>query len=200
MNRRNFVMSSAVAAAGIGVAGFAIAGASEAGTVGAVLGRRPYKVIFDTRFEASCSFATGAVRLGCPTQAITGDVTALWFNELQPRWARGEGAIIGMTTGVSLFCLEQLAWDQWKRVVARVEHRSGPDDTVRHRLFVHQAMVPEIRTALSGNALWSERLVAPLVKRLSVESVGRSVESVVVTHDPLRAYPGMSLVSWVIAA
>ena len=100
MNRRDFVVGSTVAAAGIGIASGALALASCPAAGSAIHGPLPYKVIFDTRFAASRSFAAGAARLSCPIQGIAGDVTALWFNELQPRWARGEGTIVGMTTNI----------------------------------------------------------------------------------------------------
>jgi hypothetical protein len=188
------------AAAGVGVVGLNVAGVSEAATLGAVRGPLPYKAIFDTRFATSRSFAVGAARLGCPTRSIAGDVTALWFNELQPHWARGGGAIVGMTTDHSLFCLEQLAWDHWLRVVARIEHRTESDGTTRHRLFLHGTALEETRAALAGNARWPERLAAPLVNQLQFESFARTAERVTVTSRPSCRDRSASLVSWVIAA
>jgi hypothetical protein len=76
-------------------------------------------VIFDARFPIACNFGAAACRKGQKTLAIHGDVTALWRDELRVRWAAGAAAIAGMTTERSLFCLEQLAKDHWRRVVAR---------------------------------------------------------------------------------
>jgi hypothetical protein len=200
MNRRDFVLNSTAAAAGIGVAVLAVAGASKRAAVQGVDGPLPYNVIFDTRFQASCSFGTGAARLGCALRPITGDVTALWFNDLQPRWAQRKEATVGMTTGASLLCLEQLAWEQWMRVVARVEHRAEPDGTVRHRLFLHGNTLQEARAALTGNARWPERMVAPLLRRVGAKQCGRPAETVVSTRHPSCHDPSVALVSWVIAA
>ena len=199
MNRRDFVVRGAAAAAAIGMAQCAVALASKSAPAGAVRGALPYKVIFDARFDACRAFAAGAARLGCPVQRIAGDVTALWFNELQPHWARGEGSIVGMTTGTSLFCLEQLAWGQWMRVRARIEHWSGPDGTLRHRLLLPDSILPEATAALAGDARWPERLAGPLVNGLSVSRYRGSAERVVCTRSVSRDDPRPSLVSWIIA-
>jgi hypothetical protein len=79
-------------------------------------------VIFDSRFSAGRAFAAAAASAGRTTVAIRGDVTALWFDDLRVRWATPGGAIAGMTTLRSLFCLEQLAKDHWMRVIVRAEH------------------------------------------------------------------------------
>jgi hypothetical protein len=82
-------------------------------------------VIFDSRFPIACNRGAAACRKGLKTLAIRGDVTALWRDELRVRWEAGGGAIAGMTTERSFFCLEQLAKDHWLRVVTR---RSVPLD------------------------------------------------------------------------
>jgi hypothetical protein len=76
-------------------------------------------VIFDSRFPVACNFGAAACRRGQRTRAIQGDVTALWRDDLRLRWAAGTTAIAGMTTERSLFCLEQLAKDNWLRVMSR---------------------------------------------------------------------------------
>ncbi|HEV7432652.1 MAG TPA: hypothetical protein VGN77_06380 [Steroidobacteraceae bacterium] len=199
MNRRDFVVSGAATAAALSASAFAVATITDEATNNAALHPLPYRIIFDRRFQESCSFGASAAQLGCAIQPIAGDITALWFNELQPRWARGEGAIVGMTTMSSLLCLEQLAWQQWMRVVARVEHHSEPDGTLCHRLHLNGSTLREARIALADNSHWSERIVAPLVRRLAIHHVGRPVESAVFTRRRSHAGRNLALVSWVIA-
>jgi hypothetical protein len=199
MNRRDFVVCSASAAAGLGIAVFALPASGNA-TLQGVRGPLPYKVVVDTRFRASCSFGAHAARLGLALRPIAGDVTALWFRELQPLWAKGDRAVVGMTTSASLLCLEQLARDQWMRVVARVEHQPQPDGTLRHRLFLPGDTLTPARVALAERGRWAERLVGPLVAGLASRHTSRPAESVVLTSDALREDRGMTLVSWVIAA
>jgi hypothetical protein len=200
MNRRDFVVYGTAAAAGVGVAGFAAAGGSSGASLAAFHGALPYKVIVDARFRPCRAFGNGAAQLGCTIQPVNGDVTSLWFNDLQPRWAQRKETVVGMTTGASLLCLEQLAWDHWMRVVARVEHRPEPDGTVRHRLFLGGRAVQEARRALAANAHWAERMAAPLVARVDAENIGKPAEAVVFTHHAPGDAPRTSLVSWVIAA
>lgn len=191
MNRRDFVVYGTAAAAGIGVAGLANAAA--------VHGSLPYKVIFDARFRSCRSFAEGAAQLRCAVQPVSGDVTALWFNDLQLRWSQRKDTVVGMTTGASLLCLEQLAWDQWMRVVARIEHRPQADGTVRHRLFLHGRALQEMRLALAAEAHWAQRMVAPLVAAADADIRGKPAEAVVFTRYPAGDAPRTLLVSWVIA-
>jgi hypothetical protein len=121
MDRRKFCILSAAVAAGL---------AAEIALPSAAVPL--HKVIFDSRFAASRAFAAAAASAGRTTAAIRGDVTALWFDDLRLRWATPGGAIAGMTTWPSLFCLEQLAKDHWMRVIVRAEHaRTGAAASAR---------------------------------------------------------------------
>ncbi len=71
-----------------------------------------YKAIFDERFEEARAFATQATAHATPTVAIRGDVTNLFFNDLDLRWKLGPVWLTGLTTSASLFCLHLLARDR----------------------------------------------------------------------------------------
>ena len=86
-----------------------------------------YKVIYDERFPASVAFADQARRHGLPVHGIRGDITALWFHDLDLRWKQGPAAIAGLTDANALFCLDLLARDRGMRVKARTE---WPDSLV----------------------------------------------------------------------
>lgn len=93
-----------------------------------------YKVIFDERFAACVAFGAKAERLGLPVHSIRGDITDLWFHDLDARWKKSPVAIAGLTGQGALFCLERLAWDQGMRVAYRGEHRLLPDRSIEHAL------------------------------------------------------------------
>lgn len=108
-----------------------------------------YKVVCDTRFPESAAFGRRARALGLATHEIEGDVTSLWYQELDSLWraaaspdARPPGvtsqpgamAIAGLTAHGPLFCLERLAWDRRMRVVFRAEHTVLAPGSVEHRL------------------------------------------------------------------
>jgi hypothetical protein len=200
VNRRDFAVRAGAVAVSLGIARGAGALALPAANATAIRGRLPYKILFDERFEASRSFAAGAQRLGCPIQSIAGDVTALWFDELQPSWARGEGTIIGMTTHTSLFCLEQLARDHWMRVTARIEHRPGPHGTLRHELNLPEPTMQQVAAVLVMDTQWPARLAAPLVEGLRVASRGKVTEKIMVARSVAPGTSFVSLVTWAIAA
>lgn len=128
-----------------------------------------YKIVFDRRFSAGLAFAEQMQRIGMPVHGISGDVTDLWFRDLDLRWKRSPAAIAGLTGERGLFCLDLLARDRGMRVVYRVEHRLGPEGSLQ----------PQLPPILS----WLPRTNAPAVE----------------PRVPKLADDADRLVSWVIA-
>jgi hypothetical protein len=75
-----------------------------------------YKAVFDERFEDARVFAAGAAERGTQTAAIRGDITKLFFDDLDLRWKQGPIRLAGYTTPASLFCLDLLARDRGMHV------------------------------------------------------------------------------------
>jgi len=117
MNRREFVQATMVA---VGAMPCIAAGHRQADFAAAGVIPGPYAILFDVRFPESRTYGAEVARQGGPARAIDGDITQLWFDELAPRWRRGQGAVAGMTTGRTLLCLEQLAWDHRLRVTTPI--------------------------------------------------------------------------------
>jgi hypothetical protein len=92
----------------------------------------PYRILFDDRFAESRRFGAEIARLGGATRAFSGDVTELWYEELDVRWRREPIVVAGMTRHGPLFCLERLAWDVGMRVAYRAEHRRASDGSIAH--------------------------------------------------------------------
>ena len=86
-----------------------------------------YKVIFDERFPSSVAFGEEWKTRGAAVHAIRGDITDLWFYDLDPQWKKRPVPIAGLTAHGPLFCLERLAWDRGMRVVSRVEQAETHD-------------------------------------------------------------------------
>ncbi len=89
-----------------------------------------YKVLFDQRFAEARSFGRDAQWRGESVHAFDGDVTDVWYHDLQPRWRESRAAIAGLTAYGALFCLEHLARDVRMRVVHRSEHRYAGHETL----------------------------------------------------------------------
>jgi len=90
-----------------------------------------YKVIVDERFPASVEFGAEMSRLDAPVHTMQGDITDLWYHDLDAQWKQTPVAIAGLTAHGPLFCLERLAWDHGMRVVLRTElptHDGNHDD------------------------------------------------------------------------
>jgi hypothetical protein len=95
---------------------------------------RYHKVILDSRVAALRAFGRAAERAGLPIHAIQGDVTALWFHDLEVRSREGPFAIAGFTRAGSLFCLEMLARDRGMRLRRCIDHRITSDGRVEPEL------------------------------------------------------------------
>ena len=73
-------------------------------------------MLVDTRFPGALDVAEVPV----PVLRFAGDVTDLWYDELDARWRR-KGFVLGGITGAdALFVLETLANHQGRRVVSRM--------------------------------------------------------------------------------
>jgi hypothetical protein len=173
----------------------AVSAFAATGVAGAALAAEPTSlqlqaVIYDSRFDEARAFAAAAARLGRPVRAINGDVTRLWFEELQPAWAKAPAPIGGLTSVDALFCLERLAWDHGMRTVLRGEHAPTVRGETRHQVYGGAA--PELIASeleLAGGQ-WPQRLAEMLARR----PVGSR------RPDAASTLGGSSgLVSWVIA-
>jgi len=166
MNRRMFCLSGVAATISSAAAGLACSpAAARTAPMTAASGPRIrlYKFIYDSRFQAARAFAIAAERAPSTagTAAIAGDVTSLWSRDLLPRWSAGAGAIAGMTTARTLFCLEQLAKDHWMRVVVLAEHAMPHGRDIVHRLTAPGPMMYQIGPALAEQD-WPTRMPAAL--------------------------------------
>ena len=155
-----------------------------------------YKIVYDTRFPASAAFARRAAAAGLAVQALDGDVTRFWYDDLYHRWKQGPAAIAGMTAHGALFCLERLAWDQRMRVVFRGEHVVAADGCLAHRFEGSAAMMPAAAAAASRPA-WAAAM-ADVVATCPRER-GAVRTATAVTVDAAALPPAEALFSWVIA-
>lgn len=122
-NRREFLQAGIAASLlPIAVAGRTLAASEHADRV------TFYKVIFDERFPASVAFGEEWKARGAAVHAIRGDITDLWFHDLDLQWKRQPVAIAGLTAHGPLFCLERLAWNHGMRVISRLEQPSADGD------------------------------------------------------------------------
>jgi hypothetical protein len=204
MDRRKFCLSSvatAISGAAAGLVCLPAAGQSappiRAASCPSV---RLYKFIYDCRYPAGRAFGVAAEHVvsKAGTVAIDGDITALWSRELRAEWSAGGGAIAGMATARTLFCLEQLAQDHWMRVVIRAEHATSGAQKIAHRVTASEPMVARMKSVLAANN-WPTTMPACLATFRSVDGSPRVTRMVGPGRGRPCAMTDEMLVSFVIA-
>jgi hypothetical protein len=195
MNRREFCLTS-VAAAISGTAA-ALDPARSAARTPSV---RLYKFVFDRRYSAARAFGAAAERTRSTAEivAIGGDITALWARDLRVHWSAGGGAIAGMTTARTLFCLEQLAKDHWMRVVLRAEHAISEGKEIAHRLTASEPMIARMVPALLAEE-WPTGIPAALTTCRGADGAPRMTRVIGSTCGRRLTMTDEKLVSFVIA-
>jgi hypothetical protein len=187
-SRREFLQMG-VAALALPISARAAFGTPAAAAAG--FARVPlYRVVYDERHAPCRAFASEAKELGVTVHGIRGDITGLWFNDLDARWKKEPVAIAGLTEHGPLFCLERLAWDHGMRVIYRADH-------MEHELSGSERMLREAVELSSSGPDWSAR-VANLLTRCPA-SRSQASKLTVVTPAAKQAGDPEHLVSWVIA-
>jgi hypothetical protein len=114
-----------------------------------------YKVLVDQRYPGAADFAVAAMCLGAATTLVHGDITDIWFRDLFPQWKTRPVAIAGMTSGVALYCLTELARGAGLRAVYVAEHVSESDDFMRHVAMGPDEMVASASDLALAGRRWS---------------------------------------------
>ena len=78
-------------------------------------------IVADTRFAESRAFAAEAARSGQRVAWIAGDITDLWYEDLDLRWRSEKVTVSGLTEYGAFFCLERLGMDRGLRVAFKRE-------------------------------------------------------------------------------
>jgi hypothetical protein len=221
-NRREFLRTGAAVSA-LAMNGLVARDATAAGGERAT--ESLHKAIYDNRYVESLRFAAYVAEHGVAVRAIAnGDVTGLWYDELDLLWREQSIAIAGSTQLGPLFVLETLARERGLGVVLRVEHHPQPNATIAHVITAASEVIA-MAERLSSPALEWPALMATLACRcqtasgrlatatfltpgkapmLTLEAAPAS-ESLVHYYTPMAVQQGHEvpldgrLVSWVIA-
>jgi hypothetical protein len=148
----------------------------------AVASARPYAVLYDERFAEAIHFGRAAEREGFAVRPMRGDVTRIWYDELDPLWKRQPRPIAGLTAYAALFCLERLARDRGMRVV---HHDARPEPGARpaHGLRAHpcadggHCLGPDLGTSLHSWVIAPAQIDARHVQRGSTPITPDRLES-----------------------
>jgi len=183
------------AAGAVAAAGSAL-GAGAARAAPGPGGLPLYKVVADTRFADSRAFAAEAAHAGQRIAWTDGDVTRLWYHELDLLWRNDKAALAGLTEHAAFFCLERLALDRGLRVVFKGEHRRLASGATAHAVAGPDAVVTQTALErLSGRA-WAAQAAQMALAARGEGPIGAS------RRTTSQAGPGqpLLLISWVLAA
>lgn len=187
-SRREFLAGSIASTL---LAGLGCTPASRAATTRTPL----YKAVYDERYAEALQFASEISALGVATVAMRGDITDLWFNDLDRHWRKEPAAVAGLTTESALFCLERLAWDHRLRVVFRADHAVQPD-CIEHTVSCASGTLDQLRDLEKINTGWWAPEVAHVVAGTPANALPDALRTV---RTPASPTASAFLVSWVIA-
>lgn len=111
------------------------------------------RFVFDDRFAEAAEAARHAAGRGVRLTPFSGDLTQLWYDDLDLRWKSRPMALAGVTTWHSLFVLETLAADRRMRVVYRGEHAIPAEGRLSHSLWGPSPVVEGVLA--SSGACWA---------------------------------------------
>jgi hypothetical protein len=110
----------------------------------------PDHLVLDRGSPLSPMFEDHARAAAIPTFATEGDITALWFEVLDPLWRQEHSTVAGITSPEAIFCLERLAWDHGMRMVFRADEVANASGT-ELRLRARPAALDHALTKLRAN-------------------------------------------------
>jgi hypothetical protein len=155
-----------------------------------------YRVLYDERSQAGLRFAAAASRRGASVQPTRGDVTDIWFNELQPQWKQHQSAVAGLTDYHTLFVLDMMARDAGMRAVYIAAHRVRAGGVFEHRLFGPRTLLSQASAQITGED-WAVKAAGVLMQCPDDMPVAARHSSIAEARNyELRP---ADLVSWVIA-
>jgi hypothetical protein len=119
----------------------------------AVATLRLERFVFDNRFAAAVELAQHVEHHGVAVAETSGDLTDLWYHELDLRWKKAPMALAGVTTRGGLFVLETLAADHRMHVVYRGAHAVPQNGRVAHVLSGPAHLIARAAQN-SGGSFW----------------------------------------------
>jgi hypothetical protein len=155
-----------------------------------------HKVLVDGELAESVAYGEAAENSGVPLHVFArGDISDVWYDELDLLWRQRRAPIAGLTRQGPLFVLERFAWDRGMRVAFRSEHSSGPARVVSHPLRGCDEAVSAASRLIAAGADWAEALA---LASMLADPGSAPVRTRAFT-SPGQLSPGERLYSWVIA-
>jgi hypothetical protein len=159
---------------------------------------QPFRIdgfVFDNRFVESVEAGRSAARHGSILHEIDGDVTDLWYHDLDSRWRGKPSAWAGITGDDALFVLENLAWDRRLRVMYRGRHAPPRNGLVEHALSGLVRMVDGTDIAIRS-ARWTYSLGESMARCSGRRESAKTIK--LTTTEEMASGRTATLMSWII--
>ena len=114
IDRRNLLKSGAAISAAAIVPGLSAGALSKSGL-------SIERFVFDSRFPGTLEAARSAAAQQIRLSEVSGDMTSLWYDDLNLRWKKQPMTLAGVTGEDALFVLATLAPEYRMRVVHQAE-------------------------------------------------------------------------------
>ena len=110
IDRRALLKAGAVVSAAALAPGISVASMTASG-------HQIERFVFDTRFTAAVDAGRAAAMKGIQLSSVDGDLTSLWYDDLNLRWKKQPMTLAGVTAEDALFVLGTLAPEYRMRVI-----------------------------------------------------------------------------------
>jgi hypothetical protein len=193
-NRRKFLQLGATSMAALPLTGHAF-------SHGFVVNSKTvpfYKVVYDENFKDCLNFAEEAQKLGAATHGISGDVSALWFQDIKPLLQDAPGIVAGLTRESSALYIGALAREMEHYQVFRGDHYLTEGNITGHQISAPDYMLQQARIVQNSGISWG----FGMARLLSQYRPAATQTSVTLTPtSPVNDIDDNSerLVSWIIA-
>jgi len=153
-------------------------------------------VVFDERIGACRDFADEAVRYGADALGVRGDITELWYGDLQNRLQSAPAMIAGLTREPAAYYLRSFAREIRYHEICRGDH-IVKQHSVRHRVSAPASLKSLAQQLPNSPQAWAAS-VAQMMGQIDATSATRS-RTTIGQHVHAYSDDESRLVSWALA-
>jgi len=154
------------------------------------------RFVFDERYREPVEVARRVSGAGLRVSAVRGDLTDLWYNELDMLWKSKPAPLAGFTTRQELFVLETLAADHRMRPIYQGQHGLANGGQAVHSLAGPASMISDLASALRADT-FADCIAGAILQ--SPADPQPTVVRDVASSDLLPSQRSDVLFSWIIA-
>jgi hypothetical protein len=140
----------------------------------------PSHILFDSQYLESQNFAA----------AIKDNLSSVWYQQLRQQLSQNRAPVLGMTSRLELFCLEELARDVGMQVSLRVDHLIDKSGSVEH--LINGLPFNGLNNESGFGTAMAELVDLPLPKQM-IESSAQKLTG------PFTPKNKTALVTWIIS-